>query len=50
MRKKTAMGWEGEIEKSEKILNRKVRRRPKVLLQNADYKKICKTGMMVDFT
>ena len=40
----------GGISKYKKILNRKVRRRPKVLLQNADYKKICKTGMMVDFT
>ena len=40
----------GGISKYKKILNRKVRRRSKVLLQNADDKKICKTGMMVDFT
>lgn len=38
------------ISKNKKILGRKVRHQSKVLLQNADYKRICKTGMMVDFT
>ncbi len=35
---------------SKKILNRKVRYQTQVLLQNADYKRICRTEMMVEFT
>ena len=38
------------ISKNKKILNRKVRHQSKVLLQNADYKRIYKTGMMVEYT
>lgn len=38
------------ISRKKKILNRKVRHQSKVLLQNADYKKICKSGRMVSFT
>nr|WP_302143995.1 hypothetical protein [uncultured Schaedlerella sp.] len=38
------------ISRKKKILNRKVRHQSKVLLQNADYKKICKSGRMVNFT
>lgn len=40
----------GGISKNKKVLNRKVRHQSKVLLQNADYKRICRTGMMADFT
>ena len=40
----------GGISKNKKILNRKVRHQSKELLQNADYKRICKTGIMLDFT
>ena len=40
----------GGISKNKKVLNRKVRRKSKVLLQNSDYKKICKSSMMVDFS
>lgn len=36
--------------KNKKVLNRKVRHQSKALLQDADYKRICRTGMMVDFT
>lgn len=32
------------------LLNRKVRHQSKTLLQNADYKRICRTGRMVEFT
>ncbi len=44
--------WElrAGISRNKKILNRKVRRKSKVLLQNSDYKKICKSSMMVDFS
>ena len=40
----------GGISKNKKVLNRKVRHRSKELLQNADYKKVCRTVMMVNFT
>ena len=40
----------GGISKKKKILNRKVRHQSKTLLQNADYKRICRTGRMVEFT
>lgn len=40
----------GGISKNKKILNRKVKRQSKLLLQNADYKRICRTEGMVDFT
>ena len=40
----------GGISKKKKILNRKVRHQSKVLLQNTDYKRICQTGKMVEFT
>lgn len=40
----------GGISKNKKVLNRKVRHQSRMLLQNADYKRICRTGMMVDFT
>ena len=40
----------GRISKKKKILNRKVRHQSKVLLQNTDYKRICQTGKMVEFT
>ena len=38
------------ISRNKKILNRKVRRKSKVLLQNSNYKKVCRSGMMVDFS
>nr|WP_304970704.1 hypothetical protein [uncultured Schaedlerella sp.] len=40
----------GGISKNKKVLNKKVRHQSKVLLQNADYKRICRTNRMVDFT
>ncbi len=40
----------GGISKKKKILNRKVRYQTQVLLQNADYKRVCRTEMMVEFT
>ena len=40
----------GGISKKKKVLNRKVRHQSKELLQNADYKRICRTKTMVDFT
>lgn len=38
------------VSRNKKILNRRVRHKSKVLLQNSDYKKICKSIMMVNFT
>lgn len=40
----------GGISKNKKILNRRVRHQSKELLQNADYKRVCSTKIMVDFT
>lgn len=40
----------GGISKNKKVLNRKVRHHSKELLQNADYKKICKTDAMINYT
>ncbi len=40
----------GGISKKKKILNQKVRYQSKTLLQNTDYKRICRTGRMVEFT
>ena len=40
----------GGISKNKKILDRKVRHQSKLLLRNADYKRICRTEGMVDFT
>ena len=43
-------GLRGRISKKKKILNRKVRHQSKILLQNADYKRICRTRRMAEFT
>ena len=38
------------ISRNKKYLNRKVRRKNKIALQYADYKRICRTVKMIDFT
>ena len=38
------------ISRNKKYLNRKVRRKNKIALQYADYKRICRTLKMIDFT
>lgn len=38
------------ISRNKKYLNRKVRRRNKITLQHADYKRICRSVEMVKFT
>lgn len=40
----------GGISKKKKILNRKVWHQSKTLLQNADYRRICRTRRMINFT
>lgn len=38
------------ISRNKKYLNRKVRRKNKIALQHADYKRICRTLNMINFT
>lgn len=40
----------GGISKNKKILNRKVRHAMKIGCRGSDYKKVCRTILMVDFT
>lgn len=39
-----------DISRNKKYLNRKVRRKNKIALHYADYKRICRTLKMIDFT
>lgn len=38
------------ISRNKKLLNRKVQRKNKIALQYADYKRICRTLNMINFT